>query len=109
MATTEINCACCSQIAKIDGRKVLQTRVLIIDDHGGTHKLCELLHTTRDYLGYLQPLQFIEQQLSRLGEDSNAGCAMAARRLLPAYTMTDKDMAMLNALSKLFNGVKWVP
>ena len=92
----------------VGGHKVLQARALYIDPGGRTRQLFEILVTGRDYMATLLPLQFVEQQLSRIAAEGpgGAGCAIASRKLLPAFCMTDKDMATLNALSKCFNGVK---
>ena len=88
--------------------KVLQTFILHSDLTGKTVILAEIIHTTRNYLGYMNVLDFIATELSRIseGDISGLGRAMPARRLLPAYVMMDKDLALLNACSLTFNGCK---
>jgi hypothetical protein len=96
------------QVSPIKEVKVLQTFVLHIDEVGNTMMLCEILHTTRNFLGYLQCFQFIDMQLSKLKPDGpgGIGSTMTMRNMLPGFTMTDKDLASLNALSVCFNGMK---
>ena len=96
------------QILPVNGHKVLQTSMLFIDELGNTVTLCEILHTTRDFLGYEMVFLFIESHLSRLKKEDadGVGGAVASRSLLPAFTMTDKDTACLNAISLAFNHVK---
>jgi len=60
----------------------------------------------RDFTALIAPMTFFEQQLSRLHKPGPEDTSMASRRVLPAYTMTDRDLAVLNALCKVFNGMK---
>ena len=98
------------QVKHVGGRKVLQTKVLYVDEYGKSLKLCEILHTTRNYLGYMQCLRYIESELSRLKDEGpgGLGCAMASGTLLLKYTFTDKDLAILNALALTFNGIRYI-
>ena len=77
---------------------------------GGARSLLlwELYHTTRDYVGYLLGLQHVQYLLSKFAEAApgEPGCAVAARRLMPSFTFTDKDFALLNALCLQLNGEK---
>ncbi len=99
----------CVQIKPLGNHKVFHGPLLHVDpDTKASLLLAEVVTTQRDYLALLQVTQFIEQQLSRVEAQGpgGAGVAMAARRLLPSFVMTDKDMPSLNAFSKAFNGVK---
>lgn len=62
----------------------------------------------RDYTPHLHLWTFLQKQLSRFKTEGSdgVGCAVAARELLPDYTMTDESLPELNALSLSLNGVK---
>ena len=60
----------------------------------------ELITNLRDYGGYLMAVQSLIRQLSKLAAagQQDPACLSAARRLLPAFFVTDHDPALLNGL-----------
>ena len=61
------------QVGGVD-KKVLLTRLYFADEEDKTLELAEIAHTTRDYLGYLAPLQVIERMLSTSSCSEQALC-----------------------------------
>ncbi len=91
---------------KVNGLKVLQTFIMYVGASGQSVTMCEILHTTRDYTGYQMALLFIEGVLSRFKASGGMGGAMASRRLVAGFSMTDQDMASMNGISVQFNQLK---
>ncbi len=86
--------------------KVLVTSILHVDESGNSLLLCEIFHTSRDYMPTLQCLQFLESQLSRIAPAKDEAVSMASRAALPSFAMTDKDGATQNALAKWGHGCR---
>jgi len=90
---------------------VFQTNYLHIDGKDKTLVLAELLHTDMSYLEFLSSFSYISHELSRLSKESDVsglGCHIASRTLIPKCSMTDKDLALMNAFCLNFNGKKLV-
>jgi hypothetical protein len=79
----------------------------MIGPDGKTQKLCELLHTGRDYFPLLTALQFVVRQLSciKAARSDDPGWRMASRELYPGYVFSDKCIAALNSISMSLNAV----
>jgi hypothetical protein len=102
---------CCTtyplQIERHNGHKVFNILLLHLDEVGRSHLLGEVITTDRSYMALFAPLGVLEQQLSRLyPSDPNLDAAMVSKAAIPGYTTTDRDLATLNALSKVLNGCK---
>ena len=94
------------QVKQHEGLKVFSYLLLHLDEGGRSQLLAEILTTIRDYTACLGAISFMEQQLSRLYPPGQHDSTMAARGVMPGYTMTDRDLPTLNCLSKVFNGMK---
>ena len=99
---------CPLQVLDVHGLKVHHTFILHADIDGDTVQLAEIIHTSRTADGYLMPLECIGAILSRLKDAGGGGPGrcLPHRSLLPTFVLTDKDMALLNAISMHFNGEK---
>ena len=88
------------------GLKVFSHLLLHLDEEGRAQLLGEVITTVRDYTALLGTLTFMEQQLSRLYPPGPRDSTMAAKGVMPGYTMTDRDLATLNVLCRTYNGMK---
>eukprot|EP00798_Chlamydomonas_sp_ICE-L_P030720 gene30720-35749_t len=96
-------------INPVDGMMVFQTNYLHIDGKDKTLVLVELLHTDMSCLAFFSSFSYISHQLSRMSKESDVsglGCHIAPRNLTPKCSMTDKDLALINAFCLNFNGKK---
>ncbi len=91
---------CTRQIRHLEGRKVMQTKILFIGPNEQSVKLCEILHTGRDYFPLLTVLQFLERQLSciKAADDSDPGHRTAGKSVLPGYVFSDKCLVACNSV-----------
>ena len=96
----------CLQIQPHNGLKVFSHLLLHLDEGGRAQLLCEVITTVRNYTALLGPLNFLEEQLSRLYPPGPRDSRMAAQSVMPGYTMTDRDLATLNGLCRTYNGMK---
>ncbi len=72
-------------------------------------RLMEVVHTTRDYAGYKAALDELLRILHR-EHPKTKDCPShlpCSRSCLADFVMTDCDLALLNALSVVLNGMWW--
>lgn len=99
-------------VAPIDGHKVLHTLLLhddptmpAISRGSRTLILAEMVHTTRDYFGYKQGLDYMQREVARPPGLADTAWSVASRSLLPSFVVTDNDRALINAFSISLNGI----